>query len=190
MGKYHRIFLRKVIMNYQQCPVKSDQGDRLYSNVYIPAPNTIDERQKTSHIFFVDSRDVTKANDFQYDILMDTPFKNVHSIELKGLSFPKVNNEQYIIIDIDECKDRVESVDNSASHRSFAVCYFDKLNTGDVRPMRGADFDRKYYEFKPVVSKLGKLRISFRKYDGSVITPNDVNGVIEHTLLFEIITLN
>lgn len=177
-------------MNYQQCSVENRQQDRLYSNVYIPAQNTIEERQKISHIFFVDSRDVSKTNDFQYDILMDTPFKNVHSIELKGISFPKVNNEQYIIIDIDECKDRVESVDNSASHRSFAVCYFDKLNTGDVRPMRGADFDTKYYEFKPIVSKLGKLRISFRKYNGDVVTSGDVNGVVDHTLLFEIFTLN
>lgn len=179
-------------MNYQQCSVENRQQDRLYSNVYIPPPsNAIDERQKTTHIFFVDSRDVqNKANDFQYDIVMDTPFKNVHSIELKGLSFPKVNNEQYVIVDIDECKDRVESVDNSASHRSFAVCYFDKLNTGEVRPMRGADFDRKYYEFKPTVSKLGKLRISFKKYDGNVVTTGDVNGILDHTLLFEVTTFN
>lgn len=174
-------------MNYQQCSVENRQQDRLYSNVYIPPHAT---ERKTSHIFFVDSRDVTKSNPFQYDILMDTPFKNVYSIELKGLSFPKVNDEQYVIMDIDECKDRVESIDNSASHRSFAVCYFDKLNTGEIRPMRGADFDRKYYEFNPMMNKLGKLRISFRKYDGSIVTPVDVNGVIDHTLLFEITTSN
>ena len=70
-------------MNYQQCSVENGQQDRLYSNVYIPQPNTVDER---SHIFFVDSRDVNKTNDFQYDIIMNTPFKNVHSIELKGIS--------------------------------------------------------------------------------------------------------
>ena len=103
-------------MNYQQCSVENKQQDRLYSNVYIPPPPAVEGR-KTSHIFFVDSRDVSKTNDFQYDILMNTPFKNVHSIELKGISFPKVDNEQYVIIDIDECKDRVESIDNSASHR-------------------------------------------------------------------------
>lgn len=176
-------------MYYQQCSVENGHQDKLYSNVYIQPPNTVEK--KTSHIFFVDSRNVSnKVNAFQYDIIMDTPFKNTHSIELKGLSFPKVNNEQYVIVDIDECKDRVESIDNSASHRSFAVCYFDKLNTGEIRPMRGADFDRKYYEFNPTMSKLGKLRISFKKYDGSIVSSADVNGVLDHTLLFEITTLN
>lgn len=175
-------------MNYQQCSVENRQEDRLYSNVYIQP--RAQERHKTTHIFFIDSRDVNKTKDFQYDILMETPFKNVCSIELKGLSFPKVQNEQYVIIDIDECKDRLTSVDNSASHRSFAVCYFDKLNTGEVRPMRGADFDQKKYEFKPVVNKLGKLRISFKKYNGEIITSGDVNGVLDHTLLFEVTTFD
>lgn len=175
-------------MNYQQCSVENGQQERLYSNVYIPPPAQVVDK-KTTHIFFVDSRNVIKTNDFQYDIIMDTPFKNVHSIELKGISFPKVRDEQYVIIDIEECKDRVESIDNSAAHRSFAVCYFDKLNTGEVRPMRGADFDKKYYAFNPVLSRLGKLRVSFKKYDGSLVSSADVNGVVDHTMLFQITTV-
>lgn len=173
-------------MNMQYCTTDpAVDVEPLYSNVYLP-PRTRDVKMK--HIFFVDSRDIEKTHPFDYTIVIDTPFKNVHSIELKGISFPKIQNEHYVILDIDECKDRLVSIDGSASHRSFAIMYFDKSDTGGVIPLRGTDFDRKLYVFKPELAKMGKLHIRFKTYSGKVVQPGDVNGVVDHTLLFELTT--
>lgn len=175
-------------MNLQQCRVLNKTQENHFSNVYIPehlSPK-LDEKK---HIFFVDSRDVqNKYEDFSYAIEIPTPYKNVKSIELKGMSFPKIADENYVILEIDECKDRVESVDGGSANRTFAVCYFDKLDTGEVRPTRGADFDRKFYTFNPPLNKLGRINIRFKKHGGNVVTTSDVNGFINHTLLFEITT--
>jgi hypothetical protein len=175
-------------MNPQHCPVDGiATNDKLFSNVYIEKPHQ-HASDKIKHMFFVDSRDIEKSDDFQYSIIISDPYKNVHSIELKGISFPKIADENYVILEIDECKDRLDSIDGSVVQRSFCVCYFDLLNTGDIRPLRGSDFDRKLYVFNPVVSKLGKLNIRFRKHDGSIVSSSDVNGIVKHTLLFEITT--
>jgi hypothetical protein len=62
------------------------------------------------------------------------------------------------------------------------------VNTGVIKPIDGSDFDKKYYKFNPIMSKLGKLNIRFKKHDGSIVTSSDVNGIVKHTLLFEITT--
>lgn len=176
--------------NPQFCEVPPTRHGNHFSNVYYPPP----EGQNSTHVknvFFVDSRDIQakdKISDFEYSIVFDTTFKNVHSIELKGISFPKIANENYVILDIDECKDRLGSIGGSAADRTFSIVYFDNVSTGVIRPMRGADFDQKKYKFNPVASKLGKIQIKFKKQDGSVVTQNDVNNVTNHTLLFEIVT--
>jgi len=191
----------------QHCDVSSFKtDDKLFSNVYLPertgggagagsgggggAGGGSGEAHKKRNTFFVDSRDIPKTNNFSYAITIDDAFKNVQSIELKGISFPKIEYESYVILEIDECKDRVESVDNSAAHHSFAVCYFDKLATGEIRPMRGDFFDRKNYIFNPSLNKLGKLNIRFKKQNGNIVKASDVGGDDNtgHTLLFEIVT--
>jgi hypothetical protein len=176
-------------MNPQLCPVENGKyGENHFSNLYLPEQTQI-QREKRKHIFFVDSRDVTtKNNDFDYTIIIDTPYKNVHSIELKGISFPKIEDENYVIIDIEECRDRLNSIDGSGAHRSFAICYFDNIATGIVQPMRGSDFDRKVYIFNPTLQKFGKIHVRFKKQNGAVVQPLDVNNIIKHTLLFEITT--
>lgn len=176
------------IMNLQQCQVLKKTQENHFSNLYIPEHlNPALEEKK--HIFFVDSRDVpNKFGDFSYAIEIPTPYKNVKSIELKGMSFPKIADENYVILEIDECKDRVESVDGGSADRTFAVCYFDKMATGEVRPTRGADFDRKFYTFNPPLNRLGRIHVKFKKHGGSVVAASDVNGVTNHTLLFEITT--
>lgn len=174
-------------MNLQHCQVLNETRENHFSNVYIPEHANAQPEKR--HILFVDSRDVqNKDSDFSYAIDIPTPYKGAKSIELKGLSFPKVDGENYVIVEIDECKDRVESVDGGSADRSFAVCYFDKLNTGEVRPMRGADFDRKFYVFNPPMNRLGRINIRFKKHGGGVVQSSDVGGVVNHTLLFEIIT--
>ena len=171
----------------QHCPVGKKTTENHFSNAYIPnTPPVIRERK---HTFFVDSRDVTgKDSDFSYAIDIPTPYKNVLKLELRGLSFPKIRDGNYVIVDIDEGRDRVESVDGGSADRAFAVCYFDKLTTGEVRPMRGADFDEKVHVFNPPLSKLGRVSVRFKKHGGDVVTSADVNGVLNHTLLFEITT--
>lgn len=171
----------------QHCPVGNKTTESHFSNAYIP--NTPPVVHEKTHTFFVDSRDVRdKDTDFSYTIDIPTPYKNVLKIELKGLSFPKILDENYVIVDIDECRDRVESVDGGSADRSFAVCYFDKIATGEVRPMRGADFDEKVYVFNPPLSKLGRINVRFKKHGGRVVTSSDVGNVLNHSLLFEITT--
>jgi len=105
-------------------------------------------------------------------------YKNVHSVELKAVSFPKMNNREiYYILDIYEFNGRLHSSDNTGSHENFAIIYYDNSSqqAGHIKPMKGKDFDEKVYIFNPVES-LNTLNISFKKYGGHVIKPSDIDN--------------
>ena len=64
-------------------------------------------------------------------------FHNVVSAKLKNFCFPKMNNEeQYVIMEIDEFGDQLDSTDNNGSHRSTAVLYYDcnHMQSGSCKP--------------------------------------------------------
>ena len=121
-------------------------------------------------------------------------FKNVVSIELVGASIQNVPNESYVILDIDECENRLESNQNLAD-QAFAILYYDRVtDVGDLytKPIKGSDMNRKIIEYSPPLSSLSRLHIHFKSH---VIEPvSNLPYMIAHdadyynTLLFKITT--
>ena len=106
-------------------------------------------------------------------------YENIHSVELKGISFPKMNNDEiYYILDIYEFGGRLHSSDNVGSHEMFAIIYYDNSgqSAGHIKPMKGKDFDEKTYIFNPIEKSLNVLTISFKKYGGTVIKKTDIDS--------------
>ena len=154
------------------------------------------------HRLFVDSRDcVDPLTSYAFTVYLSDPFREtsigvarfdrVKSVELKALAFPKVANEDYVIMDITELNDERLHSSNQTANRSFAVMYFDSstLNTGDTNPMKGFDFYQKDISFNPIIPSLSKLSVRFLKPDGSVITTADTNSVAHCSFMLEITTI-
>ena len=147
---------------------------------------------------FIDNRDkhASSKSDFDFKVFFNSAqssgvsgYKNVLSVELKGISFPKVQGERYVIISIDELNDNLLDATNSVAHNAFAVVYFDadSMATGTVKPLKGTDFYQKQIMFRPPLAKLNSLSIKFLKWDGSVINPATDTANNSHvSLLLEI----
>ena len=146
---------------------------------------------------FIDNRDAdaTSISPFDFKVYLGSTgssglsgYENVISVELKGVSFPKIANERYVIISIDELNDNLLDSTSQAAHNSFAIVYFDSdaLAPGTVKPFKGSDFYMKQLLFKPPLAQLSKFTIKFLKHDGTVVTSSDTNGVTHASLLFEI----
>lgn len=114
-------------------------------------------------------------------------FKNVVSAELKSFCFPKVENEPFVIMSIDEFNDQFDSNDNG-SHRTAAILYFDSSDT--ITGEQKVNYDNKWnFKFEPPIASLSKLNVKFLKHGGESITRTDVNDHINHSFLFEITTV-
>lgn len=151
---------------------------------------------------FIDNRDrydAANTSPFAFSIYMGNDpyrsvgtsgFENVQSVELKAIAFPKVANERYVVVRIDELKDTLLSASCQPAEHSFAVVYFDSdaLGTGVVKPLKGIDFYQKQLVFKPPLAKLNSLNIRFLKHNGNVVTTADTAGVTHVSLLLEITT--
>jgi hypothetical protein len=153
-----------------------------------------------------DSRDLpdTYANTFTGTFYLGYPIdsksdgqstiKNVVSIELKAISFPKVANERYVILDFNNINDHHLGATNSVAHDTFAVVYFDSdlLPPGAQKPSKGTDFYQKTIRYRPALNKLDRVEVAFKKYDGNVVTSDDVGGVanVQYSFMLEITSLN
>lgn len=154
------------------------------------------------HRLLVDSRDcVTNLSTFEFTVYLSDPFREtsigvarferVKSVELKALSFPKIASEDYVIMDIQELNDDRLHSSNNAANRAFAVMYFDSsaMSNGEIKPMKGYDYYQKDISFNPVIPSLTKLTVSFKKRDGSVVSPANCNNVNHCSFMLEITTL-
>jgi hypothetical protein len=173
------------------------------SPYYSYVPPSVTQPPKDSLVakrLFIDNRDIdpTSRSPFDFKVYMggnDHPrpcgpigYDNVVSVELKGVSFPKIANERYVILSIDELNDDLLDSTSQAAHNAFAIIYFDSdaLATGTVKPCKGTDFYMKQLFFRPPLAQLNKLSVKFLKNDGSVVTGADTNGVTHISLLLEI----
>jgi hypothetical protein len=153
-----------------------------------------------------DSRDLSTAssNVFTGTFYLGNPndstadgqpmIKNVISIELKGISFPKISNERYVILDFDNINDKQLGATNSNSHNSFAVVYFDSdlLPAGAQKPSKGTDFYQKTIRYRPALNKLDRITVNFKKQNGSTVTSSDVGGTanVQYSFLLEVTSIN
>lgn len=171
------------------------------SAVYAPSGPTPKAEYLVERVLF-DSRDLPPqwANTFSGTFYLGNPtlatgdgqatIKNVVSVELRALDFPKVDGERYIIMDIPALNDGQLGATNSAAHRTFAVGYFDSdaLTPGAHKPQKGTDFYQKIIKYDPPIAKLDRVSVSFKQHDGSVITAANVGGVanVSYSFILEI----
>jgi hypothetical protein len=132
------------------------------------------------------------------------PYQEVSKVELKGVSFPFIrNNDQnvnasdldvpdpepstdydyrknggdaFFAIDIPEFKGRVHSTTNKL-HDIFAIMYYDSTtpDSGTIKPIRGVDFDSKTYIPKSPIKRLNKFKVRFLNSNGNVVKLGDFN---------------
>lgn len=147
---------------------------------------------------FIDARDfeheISSKNKMEMTVNFSTsntnsslnigPYNEVVQVELLGLCFPKVANENYVIIDIPELHGVLHSSDNIGSHDKFAIVYFDnaQMSPGETKPMKGKDFAPKICRLNPPIKSLNKFTIKFLTHGGSIVGPVNLNNV---SLLFE-----
>ena len=168
-----------------------------FSVSYLPEPRPKAEVVVTR--LLLDTRDFT-ANTGEFSGTFDLAasgngrFENVIACELKGLAFPKISGERYVVVDAPVLNDNHLSSTNTSSDRAFAVCYFDgdALTPGIVKPMKGSDFYQKTIRFRPALNKLERIDVSFKKWDGNVVTASDVGGSanVQCSMLLEVTCLN
>lgn len=156
---------------------------------------------RTRHRFFIDNRDVTNvaSSPFKFTVYLADPFKDtsigtvplkrVETVELKALAFPKIANEAYVIMDVDELRDEHLVSTNDAANGSF-VMYFDSatMTTGTTKPMKGLDFWQRDVVFKPVIPTLSTLHVTFKKADGNVVSVADTANANVCSFMLEITT--
>lgn len=167
---------------------------------YVPS-NTAPPPRLSVRRLFVDNRNRhigSSKSEFDFQIFMGNDersvgiggYENVVSVELKAISFPKVVNERYVIMRIDELKDSQLDSTCQAALGAFAIVYFDSdtLATGLVKPLKGVDFYQKQILFKPALDKLFRLSVRFMTSDGQVVTPSMTNNEKHISFMLEITT--
>ena len=153
-----------------------------------------------------DSRDIaaTSPNSFAGTFFLGNPndavadgqamIRNVVSIELKALSFPKIANERYVILDFNNINDDNLGATSTTAHKTFAVSYFDSdlLPAGAQKPAKGTDFYQKTIRYRPALNKLDRINVNFKKYDGNTVTASDVGGTanVNYSFVLEVTSLN
>ena len=145
--------------------------------------------QTTTQQLFLDIRDFAdqiQQNNFDLEFTVNLsntnnrsslripPYDHVSEIELLGIILPKMKDESYFILNIPEFTGNIHSSDNSSSHDTFAVIYYDS-ESANLKPLKGKDFVQKVQRFSPVINTLNKFTIQFKKYGGDLINCDDLN---------------
>ncbi len=149
-------------------------------------------------------RGANTSNTAPYSFVVDIQdcgvprYENVISVELKALTFPKIEGESYVVIDINEAAGKLDSTDNNGSNQTFGIAYFDGyetsdgltgMKTGDVKPIKGSDFLRKIAVFDPIKT-ISKLHVNFKTYGGNIVTKAMVANVENVSMLLEFQCVN
>jgi hypothetical protein len=144
----------------------------------------------------IDSRDAEPGmyRPFRFTIRLDRDmslerYQNIRCVELKLASIPKVANEQYVILDIEELRDSNLDASNQTSHESFAVVYFDNssLTPGSYKPM-DKFFSQKTY-FTPPISSIDRFTVTVRKPDGSIVDISETGNNHHVSFLLDVTML-
>ena len=137
----------------------------------------------------IDNRDFVSGNPFAFTVNFDDihgRYMDVRSAELKAISFPKVANEMYVVMSIDEINGNMDCL-NTRTDQAFAVVFFDcqSMPAGETKAYKGADFYSKRNMLSPS-KNLDKMHITFSKYGGGTITPSDTAGQTNVSFIIEL----
>lgn len=177
-----------------------DEGKGYFSRVFLPDIGDVPKKQS---VLLIDNRDgIQHGSPFDFTIELSNPFStassgipefdNVQSVVLKGVSFPKIVGEEYVLIDVDIFNDSsmFSSSSDRVGTRVFASMYFDSsaLNAGDIKPKFGTEVYNDPIVCNPPIARLSKMRVRFRKHDGSIVTAADAANVTRASLVLQINT--
>ena len=116
------------------------------------------------------------------------PYKHISKMQLKMVGIPKMDNrEHYVILDIPEINDHLDSTDRG-SHRASAIINYDSNSTdaGTVNPT----FENFEFSFTAPLQVLSQMNIRLLKHGGDVISHADFGSVdintLHTTLTFEV----
>lgn len=133
----------------------------------------------------VDNRDKASGTAFDFTVNF-TEYEHIVSAELKMAAIPKVHDEAYVVLDIDQLNDLTLNATNTVGLRSYAIAYFDSssLSDGDVKPIK--DFWGQKTTYTPPIRKLDKLSVRILKPDGTTVTASDTGSKTNVSLLLEL----
>lgn len=175
--------------------------DQLVFNTSTDIPN---KRREIKRVLFIDSRDGYTPdgvhNPFNFTVYLEDksfhrgvgiqPYRNIISMKLKQVGIPKMNNlEQYVVMDIPEISDYIDST-NEGTHRSSAVLYYDD-NTNAADSVKAKQAEDITFTFSPAIQVLSQINIKLMKHNGDLLSIADfVTGNIDDlatSFLFEIV---
>lgn len=141
---------------------------------------------------FIDSRSRNDEDSaFNYKLTFSDiglpPFKNVTKIELKAISFPKVQNEDYVLLKINDLNTSFWTSDGATQQTDiFSVIYFDNslMVDGVKKPAKGSDFYQKIVQLDGIY--LSFFHIQYSLYNGQEVTVDKTNNIVENSLVLEI----
>lgn len=152
----------------------------------------LEEIESTRWRLFIDSRFATENApfDFVVDLWNDLPrnrFENVSKVEMVMATVPKVDGEDYVILDVQELRDSNVDSNVGAADQYFSILYFDNstLAPGDIKVI-----DKCFHQcqiFNPPIGSLSKLSIRVVKGDGSLLTMAETGGKKNVTFVFDIV---
>ena len=95
--------------------------------------------------------------------------KNVQSVEILGICFPRIKNEDYFFMNIKELPTEMYTTDG-LHEEVGTVFYFDNYNlpTNEVKALKGTDFVRKCLNFHPCIPHLNHMTFEFKKHGGDL----------------------
>lgn len=155
------------------------------------------KKKEYTRRLLLDTRDASVTNgpfDVSFRLTTDVSrdrYRNIKSISLVAACIPKVDGENYVILDIDELRDRSNlDASNQTAHDGFNVVFFDSsfLSPGQYKPMDKL-LGSPTALFDPPVPGLDKLSIKIKKHDGNVVSVSETANVVDCSFLFDVTCL-
>lgn len=145
--------------------------------------NIVNSSRRRPIVFAVDSTAITNKTD--YTVIIPGGHRDVLSVELVKAVVPNPDEDNYLILKIFG----MDEINGNTTPLNGAFCTIER-DSAFADPLiykrENSDHNISYTHYMNQPSKLGKLKISFQRPDGSA--PDF--GVNNHYLVFEINTLN
>lgn len=155
---------------------------------------------RPSRRLLIDNRDRVSGNVFDFEIRFGNGYRsnsvgvseyhNVTSVDMKILAFPKILNEDYVVVDISQFRDYTNlDASNNAANHAFCVGFFDssQLTPGDTKPVR--DFMTQRVLFDPPLPKLDRINARFLVGNGDIVHGGLTGGNTRVSMLLEVSTM-
>jgi hypothetical protein len=204
LGEHYNRYSENVFSESNQNQFNSQNYDLVYKNEsntqYSISQEPDLQYEKKVHYLTISSKDrniTAYPNVNQYSIKFPNEFKNIHSIELIQAIIPDQNDvqdEPYLLLQIDEIQDVMVSNDKNISN-SFAILQL-------AAPTRSGTFiqiDRRIHEYTVKYydtpkAYLSKMSITILDSEGNPFnfgtdTPSPPNKIFQNTFIFKIVTL-